>query len=60
MSSIREWHIGKIVILWGVCAVWFWLLTEAGSQALALAWLAFLVFCVAVTWIWLSGREGKR
>lgn len=21
MSSVRRWHVGKLVILWGVCAV---------------------------------------
>ena len=62
--SVREWHVGKLVILWGVCAVWFWALTEGLSRetsaVIASAWFAYLLFCLVVTWVWFGGREGKR
>jgi len=60
VSSIQKWHVGKLVLLWGVCAMGFWLVTEGGSDTFVWAALAYLVFCVAVTWVLLSGREGKR
>ncbi len=27
---------------------------------IALVWLAYLLFCLVVTWVWFGGREGKE
>ena len=65
MSSIQKWHVGKLVILWSVCAAWFLVLSqglpqEIFSWVIVLGGIAYIPVCLVVTWIWLSGREGKR
>ena len=64
MSSIQKWHVGKFAILWGVCALWFWSLMREWCREDLSWWFAYVLFCsvvtcLVVTWVWLSGREGK-
>ena len=54
--SVREWHGGKLAMLWGVCAFWFWLVMGVESEPFVLAWLAYLLFCLVVTWVWFRGN----
>jgi len=56
VSSIQKWHVGKIVILWAVCAFWFWLVMGVESVPFVLAWVAYLLFCLVVTWVWFRGN----
>ncbi len=60
MSSIQQWHVGKLATLWGVCAFWFWVVMKVESEPFVLVWLAYMLFCLVVTWVWFGGREGKR
>lgn len=66
--SVREWHGGKVALVWGGCPFLFALigfLEEAGVGRAGIAWaigawLAYVLFCVVVTWVWFSGRERRR
>ena len=60
--ALRDWHRGKIVLLWVVTA-------SAGIAALAnedyddpFEFLAFIALAISavLTWRWLSAREGPR
>jgi len=68
--AVKNWHFGKIVILW-VCtilpiAVFVTLLIEAysirGAESLVIIFAAVLlalIFLVPITWKWLSGKEKR-
>jgi len=60
VSSIQKWHIGKLVLLWGVAAFGFWLALNMESEPFVFVWFAYLFVCVVVTWVWFGGREGKE
>ena len=69
--SIRHWHWGKIVILWAwggmlVALLLTNFLSSPADQSPALSTVTFvgslvvLIALTAVTWAWLSGKEGQR
>lgn len=60
VSSIQKWHSGKLVLLWGVAAFFFWIVMLANSVRLWAVWFAYVLFCLVVSWVWFGGREGKE
>ena len=69
--AVKNWHFGKIVILW-VCFLFpslaFWFLGTDGFQdslsrqavdPILAAILLALGFLIPVTWKWLSGKEKR-
>jgi len=59
--SLRNWHPGKIGMLWGLSLVVLITLLfafESLGKLIALsAWLLFTAPILIVTWLWLSARE---
>jgi len=67
VSSIQQWHVGKLVLLWGASPLVVLLAALVASEggivpsgevlAVILVGSAYVLFCCAITWVWLSGRE---
>ena len=66
--AIKNWHVGKLVLLWGwgltICVVLIRIVTDrslianAGPGFILLALVvAIPLLLSAVTWTWLSGKE---
>ena len=62
--AIRDWHSGKILLLWGlellIFFVVFGVTQERGGfnfGAAVFFWLPFLIPAFVITWKWLSGKE---
>ena len=65
--AIKQWHPGKIVMVWLVAVAFFVLVKEVLSTDRS-DWAGWFVLTVSsigpavalvLTWIWLTGREGK-
>lgn len=61
--GVQSWHPGKIALLWVIdLAVFFilWLLYQSYEKAEAvIVWLILSIPVFALTWRWLSRREGR-
>jgi len=66
--SVRNWHVGKLALVWGGCAFLFAFIVflesanpfHSGISGIGWpAWFAYVLFCMVVTWVWFGGREGK-
>ena len=63
-KTFRDWHPGKIILLWCIALVALYAMVEAfpfreRTQALIL-WAVLASPVMVVTWKWLSGREAAR
>jgi hypothetical protein len=58
-AMIKNWHPGKIILLWGIAAFIWWIDDEGYRDVPEFVWQASIVVCAAATWVWLSGRERK-
>ena len=57
---IRDWHPGKVVVIWVMALasyVFFDDVLEMSRSEARSAWFLALVVAAAMTWGWLSGRE---
>jgi hypothetical protein len=68
MTSIKKWHYGKIVLLWGwggfilVFLISAYMATKPDDKPIAhlceaLVMLVILFALSCITWIWLGGKE---
>ncbi len=71
IMAVRNWHSGKIVLLW-ICGLFppvaLWVFGSRGFRSnldrqeiavILIAVLVALVFLVPITWRWFSGKEKK-
>src|SRR6266568_6840761 len=59
--SVKEWHPGKIGLLWGVSLIVLIVLLSAfaslGRTAALIAWFVLTTPILILTWQWFSGKE---
>lgn len=66
-GRLRQWHPGKLALLWGVFVggeILLWWLAMGpwrgpDLETVAVSWSLLLVPLFIATWIWLSGRERR-
>lgn len=65
-SRIREWHGGKIVLLWLAAAILFFFLQLAldpyGNDvgAVLFLWIVMIAPLFWATWLWFDGKEARN
>ncbi len=61
--AVKDWHPGKIGLMWGVYLVLLWFLWEMnpGDDEGAISfWAVLAIPAFVITWRWFSGREKKK
>lgn len=55
--DIRSWHVGKVVVLWGVLLLTVWSFHSVDEDLTLVPLILGGVPLLVLTWAWLGGRE---